>query len=160
MREKFTIVFDLDRSPMFDAACLSMFDEPYDYTEELPSAVAATCDIYLLSDHCALWVRRIKEKHRFIAWFKDVVWSCEIGATKREPNPFELMVSRNALKADSCLFVDDVERNITVAKRMGMRTVHFKRRASIPDVYREIGLWCEVADPQRQSPTKRLPETG
>jgi FMN phosphatase YigB (HAD superfamily) len=126
-------------SSIFDAACLSMLDKPYDYTEELLSTVAAKCDIYLLSDHCETWVRWIKKKHRFIALFKDVVWSYEIGATKREPKPFEQMVSRNALKAESCLFVDDVERNINMAKQMGMRTVHFRGRSSIPDVYREIG---------------------
>jgi FMN phosphatase YigB (HAD superfamily) len=99
-------------SPVFDAACLSMFDKPYDYTEELLSTLAAKCDIFLLSDHCETWVRWIKEKHWFIALFKDVVWSYEIGATKRESKPFEVIMSRNALKAESCLFVDDLERNI------------------------------------------------
>jgi hypothetical protein len=39
-------------SLIFDAACLSMFDKPYDYTEEMLSTVAAKCDIFLLSDHC------------------------------------------------------------------------------------------------------------
>jgi FMN phosphatase YigB (HAD superfamily) len=127
-----------DDSSLFDATCLSMFDKPYDYTEKMLSTVAAACDIYLLSDHCEAWVRWIEKRHRFIALFKDVVWSYEIGATKRESKPFEEILSRNALKAESCLFVDDLERNIRMARQLGMKTVHFRGRDSIPDVYKEI----------------------
>ena len=124
---------------LFDAECLRMFESPYDYTEALLARAAGTCDLFLLSDHCETWARWIRQRHAFLARFKDVVWSYEIGATKREAKPFEVILSRNGLQADACLFVDDLERNIRMARSLGMQAVHFQGRHSIPDVYAAIG---------------------
>ena len=116
-----------------------MFESPYDYTEEMLARVASACDLFLLSDHCETWARWIRQRHPFFAQFKDVLWSYEIGATKREAKPFEVLLSRNGLPADTCLFVDDLERNIHMARSLGMQAVHFKGRHSIPDIYAAIG---------------------
>src|SRR5262249_16038111 len=95
------------------------------YTEELVATLAAQCPLFLLSDHCEEWAHGIKQRHAFLSVFKDVVWSYEVGATKRDRRPFEVLLSRNQLQADACLFVDDLDRNIAIAQCMGMKTVHF-----------------------------------
>ena len=125
---------------LFDEECLGMLATPYDYTEELLAAVAARCDVFLLSDHCETWVRWIMEKHLFLSVFKDIVWSFEIGATKRDRKPFEVIMSRNNLKPETCLFVDDLARNIDTAQRFGMKTVHFVGREFITEIYSAIGI--------------------
>jgi FMN phosphatase YigB (HAD superfamily) len=127
---------------IFDQACLRMFETPYDYTEAMLATAAERCDIFLLSDHCRTFVQWIEKRHPFISEFNDFVWSYDIGATKRERKPFEVIMSRNGLAAETCLFVDDLERNINMAKSFGMKTVHFTGRHCVQDVYRAIGAEC------------------
>jgi|GEM_PF-3314152 len=143
---------------LFDKACLSMLETPYDYTEELLRTVGARCDVFLLSDHCETWVKWILKKHRFFSIFKDMVWSFEINATKRDLKPFKVIMSRNNLSPETCLFVDDLARNIGTAQRLGMKTVHFVGRESIGEIYSAIGIitQAEPDGPSNVSPGECL----
>jgi phosphoglycolate phosphatase-like HAD superfamily hydrolase len=141
---------------LFDEECLSMLATPYDYTEELLAAVAAKCDVFLLSDHCETWVRWITKNHQFMSIFKDIVWSFEIGATKRDQKPFEVIMSRNNLKPETCLFVDDLARNIGTAQRLGMKTVHFIGRESIKEIYSAIDIKTHAGPVNADSPRGSL----
>lgn len=125
---------------LFDEQCSSMWSIPYGYTEELVATVASHCQVFLLSDHCEQWARDIKLRHAFLSHFKDVAWSYEVGAVKRERKPFEVLLLRNRLHAGTCLFVDDNDRNIAVAQSIGMKTVHFAGASSIPEIHAKIGI--------------------
>jgi len=125
---------------VFDKHCLGMFAEPYEYTERMLAVVSKSCDIFLLSDHCEVWASYICNRHEFMGSFKDIVWSYEIGATKREPMPFEHLLSENDLVPECTLFVDDLDRNIETARKFKMKTIHFKGKASVQDVFDAIGL--------------------
>lgn len=125
---------------IFDHACTSMFDSPYPYTEVMLKNVAQSCNIFLLSDHCETWVNYIKSKHRFLDYFKGLVWSYEIGATKKSAEPFTTIIDRYQLNPATSLFVDDNDINIDIAKKHGFNTVHFTSEESVNDVYRAINF--------------------
>ena len=127
-------------SGLFDQVCLTMFEQPYEYTERMLSKVSNSCRVFLLSDHCDVWVDHIVNGHTFFSCFEDIVWSFEIGATKRESKPFTTIIERNDLIADESLFVDDTLRNIIMADSMGMKTVHFEGSESVDKVYRAIEI--------------------
>lgn len=61
------------------------------------------------------------------AIFEAVVDSAFVGMRKPEPEIYKLTVARlgNGLRAEECVFVDDVEVNCTAAREVGMRAVHF-----------------------------------
>ena len=139
---------------LFDEQCRSMWATPYDYTEELVATVAAQCPVFLLSDHCEEWAHEIKQRHTFLSVFKDIVWSYEVGATKRDRRPFEVLLCRNRLQADACLFIDDLDRNIDIAQRMGMKTVRFAGAQSIQEIYSGIGIGQPCA-PANGAPRRR-----
>jgi putative hydrolase of the HAD superfamily len=59
--------------------------------------------------------------------FELVVDSAFVGMRKPEPGIYELTVERlgGGLRADECLFVDDIELNCEAARALGMTAVHY-----------------------------------
>jgi len=125
---------------IFDHHCLQMFDSPYVYTEALLKNVATHCQLYLLSDHCEVWVEYITNKHSFFEYFTAIVWSYEIAATKKSSAPFTAILEKYQLDPASCLFVDDNLDNIANAREMGLQVLYFKNPASVEQVYAAIGI--------------------
>jgi epoxide hydrolase-like predicted phosphatase len=58
--------------------------------------------------------------------FEFVVDSGFVGVRKPESRIYEMVIERLGLPAEVCLFVDDVEVNISGAERAGMHAVHFR----------------------------------
>jgi epoxide hydrolase-like predicted phosphatase len=56
--------------------------------------------------------------------FDDVVISAQVGMRKPEPRIFELAAGRLGVPVDACVFVDDLDRNVEVARALGMVGVH------------------------------------
>jgi putative hydrolase of the HAD superfamily len=59
------------------------------------------------------------------ALFELVVDSSFEGARKPEPRIYEITLSRLGLSASDCVFIDDVEVNVTAANELGMHGIHF-----------------------------------
>jgi|GEM_PF-5154357 len=74
---------------------------------------------------------------------------------KRDLKSFEVIMSRNNLRPETCLFVDDLARKIHTAQRLGMKTVHFVGQESIKEIYSAIGIGQQNAAPN-VSPTGLL----
>lgn len=123
---------------VFDAECLKMFETPYAHTEGLLQSVSQSCDLYLLSDHCDIFATHILNTHSFFRYFKGILWSYEVSATKKSEMPFAALLERYSLKPSECLFVDDNQVNISVADRMGFSTIHFLGPESVPQIYQAI----------------------
>jgi len=60
--------------------------------------------------------------------FEIVVDSAFVGMRKPDPEIYELTIERlgDGLRADECVFIDDVEVNCEAARSLGMRAVHFR----------------------------------
>lgn len=58
------------------------------------------------------------------AHFDDVVISAEVGLRKPEPDIFHLAAERLDVPVDACVFVDDMDRNVEVARSLGMVGIH------------------------------------
>ena len=69
--------------------------------------------------------------------FEIVVDSAFVGMRKPEPEIYELTVERlgDGIGPADCLFVDDVEVNVDVARDLGMHAVHFQsNEQAIPEI--------------------------
>ena len=64
-------------------------------------------------------------RFEFLSWFKDIVVSGREKLLKPDPRIFELLLSRNGLRAEDGLFVDDVPANVEGARRVGFSAVLF-----------------------------------
>ena len=72
-----------------------------------------------------LWRAKLPELDEI---FEIVVDSAFVGMRKPEPAIYELTVERlgGGLRAEQCLFVDDIELNCESARALGMTAVHFR----------------------------------
>ena len=90
----------------------------YDLLRSARAAGVRTC---LLSNS---WGSEWYDRTDFPALFDGVVISCEVGMRKPEPEIFEHAAQLIGLPPAACVFVDDVEANITAAEACGMTGVH------------------------------------
>lgn len=73
--------------------------------------------------------------------FDGVVISGEEGIRKPSRRMYELGAERAGVRAEACVFVDDLEFNLKPAQDMGMATVHHtSAETSIPELERILGV--------------------
>ena len=63
------------------------------------------------------------------AWLREFevrVFSCEVRLVKPEPGIYRALLQRLRETAGSCLFLDDFERNVSGARAVGIRALHFR----------------------------------
>lgn len=75
------------------------------------------------------------EKFEFLNWFDGIVVSGEEKNRKPFPDFYQLLLDRYSVKAEEALFIDDNQRNVEAAKRMGIETIAFR---SPDQVLREL----------------------
>src|SRR5262245_29474881 len=69
---------------------------------------------------------RLRDEHRVLDLFDDVVVSAEVGMVKPEPEIFQLAAARLGVAPANCVFVDDWDVNVSAARAVGMSAVHFR----------------------------------
>lgn len=69
--------------------------------------------------------RETKVRYPFLDRFRDIVVSGEERLVKPDPEIFKLLLARNGLEAQSCLFIDDNPPNVAGAEAVGMKAHHF-----------------------------------
>lgn len=74
----------------------------------------------LLSDHGREWIDYILKFHEFLSMFDHFFYSFDIGALKKEGTPFTFVLNKLGVSPESCLFFDDHQSNIEVARTYGI----------------------------------------
>ena len=83
--------------------------------------------VYCLSNMSLEFYNYLKVRDWF-SYFKGQIISALEGVIKPEAAIYELLLDRFQLKAEECLFIDDLAPNIEAAKALGIQTVHFTER--------------------------------
>lgn len=82
-----------------------------------------------------------QDRYPFLARFEDVLVSGVVGLKKPDPRIYRMLLERHGLSPQEVLFIDDQERNILAAAKLGMSTVHCQDPAAIAGALRRHGLW-------------------
>ncbi len=72
--------------------------------------------------------------------FRDIVVSGEVKVTKPQADIFHILLRRNNLKANECVFIDDSARNVDAAKRLGIAGIEFVSPEQLQLELMEYGL--------------------
>jgi len=80
----------------------------------------------LLSDHAKEWIDYCNHKFDYHKLFHYTQYSFEVALCKTDSKSFELLLQKLGEKAENCLFIDDREKNINVAKAKGLKVIQFK----------------------------------
>jgi HAD superfamily hydrolase (TIGR01509 family) len=116
--------------------------------ETLPGAIEGTVEIleeldrkdvplYAITNFNGPKLRETQKRFDFLNVFRDIVVSGEVRMLKPDREIFDLFLTRNALTAGDCLFIDDSRHNVEGAKAVGMDAIQFE---SPPQLRRELAL--------------------
>lgn len=94
-------------------------DAMYDMLRDVKSNGVKTC---LLSNSWS----NVYPRDGWDELFDAVVISGEVGMRKPEPRIFEHALGRVGLPGEACVFIDDIEINILVARGLGMAGIHHR----------------------------------
>ena len=75
---------------------------------------------YILSNMSDWAHHVIDQKTDLFKRFDGAVFSYQVNLVKPEPQIYKLLLTRYQLKAEECLFIDDLEHNINAAKALGI----------------------------------------
>lgn len=106
------------------------------YPESLGGAIEPTVDIlrklkengdslYALSNWPAEKFQLVRGRFPFFEWFDGILISGEVKLAKPDQRIFDLLIERINRPAEECLFIDDSQVNIDIAREIGFQTIHF-----------------------------------
>jgi 2-haloacid dehalogenase len=81
-----------------------------------------------------------QHRFEFLNWFDAVVVSGEVKLIKPDPRIFKLLLAKLQRRAEDCVFIDDATANVTVARQLGFRTIHFHSPAHLRKELRQMGI--------------------
>jgi HAD superfamily hydrolase (TIGR01509 family) len=96
--------------------------------------------VYLLTNQTGALPLRLKEKYRIAHHFDRVFNSAEIGIAKPDPRIFRHLLRRLKVRVETCLFIDDKEKNIAMARALGFHVIHFKNNPRFAAAARKLNV--------------------
>jgi epoxide hydrolase-like predicted phosphatase len=127
-REEIAHIFNLRTEMMF----------PLDQNVRLlPGLKKRGFSLYFLSNFPLDIFEEIKTGYFFFRYFDGGIISSEVKFSKPDRRIYEILLEIYSLKAEECLFIDDIEINVKVAEELGMKgLITF----GSPDISRELGM--------------------
>jgi putative hydrolase of the HAD superfamily len=97
--------------------------------------------LYFLSNMPEPYARVLEQRHSFIDWFDDGIFSGDIKLTKPDPAIYALASQQFGAVGASTIFVDDMQANVEASRKHGWRGVHLPDPAALrTKLLDEIGL--------------------
>ncbi len=85
--------------------------------------------LYCLSNMHFASIEYLEREHTFWDVFEGRVISCRLQLCKPEPGIYEHLLREFGLKAEDTLFIDDVQKNLDAAAKLGIHTLRFETAA-------------------------------
>ena len=95
---------------------------------------------YCLSNMGHASIDYLEREHRFFEVFSGKLISCRLRLCKPEPGIYQHALKTYQLEPAQTVFIDDVEKNVAAAARLGMRTIQFKSAAQCERELRALGV--------------------
>ena len=80
------------------------------------------------------------ERYPFLAWFRGIVVSGEVGAAKPEPAVYEALIERYGVVPGQSVFIDDQPANVEAARRLGFTAIRFTDAVALRSELVGLGL--------------------
>jgi putative hydrolase of the HAD superfamily len=124
-----------------DAWCAMLLDFPEENITLL-SKLRTQYKLFLLSNTNQIHIDRYsdmlrREKGAFLLsdLFDHAYYSHEIGYRKPDRAAFEYVLRAENLKAAETVYIDDLEHNVTAARKTGLQAYHFPSGARLTDLF-------------------------
>ncbi len=132
---------------------------PARYPETIAGPLQGTVDIlyelnrsryplHAISNWSAETFPFVRPRYPFFELFETILISGEVGLAKPDPRIFQLLLETIHQPADACLLIDDSARNITAARELGFRTIHFRSPEQLRAELEGLGLLPPASLPE------------
>ena len=81
--------------------------------------------IYLLSNYIKEAFDYVQERNDFFSIVDGKAISCEIKSAKPEAKIYQSLLEKYNLNPEQCVFIDDLEANVTQARSMNIAAIHY-----------------------------------
>jgi 2-haloacid dehalogenase len=106
----------------------------------LEALVERGVPIYALSNWSAETFPHARRRFAFLARFRGIVISGEVGIVKPDPAIYRLLLERHGIAANDAVYVDDVARNAAAATALGFHGIHFTGAEALRRELAGLGL--------------------
>ncbi len=99
--------------------------------------------IFIASDHISERIPEIKRLHpEIFRVVTDAFWSCEFYSLKSDPGFFSRLLSLTFcdMNPQEFIFVDDNQKNVEAAERVGIKAIRFTDAVSLEAALRNLGF--------------------
>ena len=96
--------------------------------------------IALLSNAHSVFIRGIFAEHNLERLFHEIIISSEVGMVKPNADIFELTLQKLNVHAFEAIFVDDNEKHVQAAEKVGIKSLQFVSAAQLKKDLVEAGL--------------------
>lgn len=100
--------------------------EPYAYVVPLLEELQEKgLDLFVLSNYPEFLLEKTRPRMVFLPYMKDCVFSGVVKDMKPNASIYRLLLERNHLLPEECVFIDDRLENVESAKALGIHGIHF-----------------------------------
>jgi 2-haloacid dehalogenase len=122
------------------------------WIETVPHAIAGTVAIlaklkaahvplYAITNFASDTLVEAKKAYPFLATsFIDMIVSGDQKLLKPDPAIYEVLLKRQNLQASDCVFIDDSQKNVNAAAKLGFHALHFTSPEAFADDLRALGF--------------------
>lgn len=96
--------------------------------------------LVLLSNHGKEWAEHIESVHSFLKVFKYRFYSYDMKCAKANPEIYLRLLDKINLPPNNCLFIDDREKFLEIAKNQGIHTIWFESCEYLKRSLSEFGI--------------------
>ncbi|MCP3680762.1 MAG: HAD family phosphatase [Gammaproteobacteria bacterium] len=87
------------------------------------------------------------DRYPFFDYFRDIIISAKEGYIKPERRIYDILLQRNDLQAQQCLFIDDNRDNVAAAEKLGMSAIHFREPQQLRAALQSLNIKLSSAQP-------------
>lgn len=84
--------------------------------------------------------KKINQKRFLFDGFNPVILSCDVKTKKPGRKIFHIFIKKADAKPEECIFIDDRKKNVSMAKKLGMKAIVFKNASQLKIDLRKLGI--------------------
>jgi len=129
---------DLDKGELKEKVRMAL--RPIADNVELIPQLKDKYELAILSNHAKEWSQFMIKEFDFFRHFHHIIFSCDVGLRKPDPQIYKLAMTKLGCEAEECLFIDDKQRNTDGAQKVGMKTIVLENTSRLREELFNFGV--------------------
>jgi epoxide hydrolase-like predicted phosphatase len=104
---------------------------PLKHTSRIVGLLKDHHKLVILSNHAKEWSEYMKRKFDLFKSFDSIIFSCDVGFRKPDPQIYEIALEQLQCDAKECVLIDDKKRNTDAAEKLGIKGIVFEQTSKL-----------------------------